>query len=183
MDKITTKLLCAAIFMTVVLLIIALSILNNLPSPDNETIIKYYTFKFEVIKTIFIGFLIGAIGIIIPQVLSATKYNFEFKREGRRLYSEVKTGVEYLPYKLPFLNFKESIEVIEKLHQLKHLGELYEDDKGNTYKNIFEERRIHNKLIGVRKLIIQEEYINASQREKIMKLEERIKKFGGESFS
>jgi|GEM_PF-4921616 len=175
MEKITTKVFWAALILTIVLLLITLPVLNNLPSPENETIVKFYAFKFEVIKAILIGLLIGVIGIIIPHILSATKYNFEFRREGRRLYSEVKTGVEYLPYKLPFLNFKESIELIEKIHQLKHLGDLYEDDKGSLYKKTFDQRlRIYEKLEAIRELISQENFINSSQREKVKKLEETI---------
>lgn len=92
---------------------------------DHEIIIKYLSFELDVYRTIIISFLIAVLGLIIPNMLPEMKYEFERKKEGRRIYSEAKTGIDYLHFELADLDMKEAREHIHRIHVLKHLADLY----------------------------------------------------------
>ncbi|MFD1615875.1 hypothetical protein [Gelatiniphilus marinus] len=176
MEKDIKKILLIGLGLTLLFLTIAFLFFQNL-NLKPEQLFQSYKFQFDVLQTIIVGFLIAIIGLIVPQLLARAKYNFEFLKEGKKLFSEVKTGIDYLPYKIPFLNFNEALTLIENLHQKKHLVDLYEDDKGRKYKDYFNQYKAYEKLTEIRELIKTEEFNNEeSQIEKMVKIEGILKK-------
>ena len=88
--------------------------------------LEYYKEYVEFIKIILIGFFVGLITILIPNFLAERKYEFATKVKAKLLYSEAKTGINYLPYRLQFISEPEkAIAEIQELHVKKHLTETY----------------------------------------------------------
>lgn len=103
-------------------------------------------FRFEVLKTIGIGFLLAFLSIVVPQLLASAKYDFEQKIEGRRLYSIAKTGLSYLAQRMAVMEYEEAMKHLESIHQAYHLVVLYPDsDDPNigNYKQYFAKYKIH----------------------------------------
>jgi hypothetical protein len=92
---------------------------------DSTQRLEYLKFSLDVYKAIGIGFLITLLGLAIPNILPEARYEFETLKEGREVYSSAKTGIDYLPYKLADLDFKNGIAHIESVHRLKHLADTY----------------------------------------------------------
>ena len=179
MEKDIKRIFLTGIVTTIILVFLAIFFFKSLVVKPEETL-ESYKFMFDVLQTIIVGFLIAIVGLIVPQLLARTKYNFEFLKEGKELYSEVKTGIDYLPYKIPFLNFKESLSLIEEIHQKKHLTDLYDDKNGESYWKILEEYKAYEKLTKVRDLIKTEQFngieSQVKKMEKIENLLEEIEK-------
>jgi hypothetical protein len=95
---------------------------------DHQLILNYLTLKFEVFKAIIIGYLVSVLGLIIPNILPEAKYEFQRKKEGRKIYSKAKTGIDYLPYELADLDKRMAREHIHNIHELKHLADIYIKD-------------------------------------------------------
>lgn len=88
--------------------------------------VSFYQAFSEIIKVILVGFVIGVLGILIPQMLPNKKYDFAMKREAKEKYSEAKTEIDYMANTLQFINSpKEALEYIKKVHTHKHLAECY----------------------------------------------------------
>lgn len=126
--KITVRLITIGATVTALILFIASTIWMgsylSLPS-DSTQRLEYLKFTLEVYKAIGLGFLITLLGVAIPHLLPEARYGFETLKEGREIYSKAKTGIDYLPYKLASLDFKNGIEHIESIHRLKHLADAY----------------------------------------------------------
>jgi hypothetical protein len=126
--KITVKQITIGAIITALILFIASSVwlLFFLSPPVDPTLrLEYLKFSLEVYKAIGLGFLITLLTAAIPQILPEARYAFETSKEGRETYSQTKTGAEYLPYKLPDLDFKAGVEYLENIHRLKHLADCY----------------------------------------------------------
>jgi hypothetical protein len=81
--------------------------------PTDPTLrLEYFRFTPEVHKAIGLGFLITPLGVAIPNILPEARYDFETLKEGREIYSRAKIGIDYLPYKLADLDFKDGVVVI-----------------------------------------------------------------------
>jgi hypothetical protein len=126
--KITIAQITVGAVVAALILFIASSVwmLFFLEPPVDPTLrLEYLKFSLELYKAIGVGFLITLLTATIPQILPEARYSFENSKEGREIYSQAKTGAEYLPYKLPDLDFKTGIEYLEKIHRLKHLADCY----------------------------------------------------------
>ncbi|MES9921786.1 MAG: hypothetical protein ABW161_16285 [Candidatus Thiodiazotropha sp.] len=100
------------------------------PSGDSieahEVRVKYLTFKLDVYKTITIGFLVAILGLLIPNILPEAKYKFELLKEGRRIYSKAKTGIDYFRFELADLNRLSARAHIHEIHEHKHIADEYD---------------------------------------------------------
>lgn len=146
--------------------------------PENVDFIALQQYRFEVLKSIGIGFLIALLGLVVPHLLATAKYNFELEKEGRKLYSEAITHIEYLPYEIPEMDFKQAIGHLKQMHQVKHLADLYYDPTrpGKKYREMFEEIKAFDKIAVVRAALNnEEEYLKKGFEERVKFLEEKIK--------
>lgn len=106
-----------------VLLILAIVQFYTLAEPSSADF--YGTFT-GLVKIIIVGFLVGALGCIVPQLLPFKKYDFEMKKEAHERYSEAKTEIDNLPHSLQFFEDAESaLKFIKHVHTKKHLSETY----------------------------------------------------------
>ncbi len=88
--------------------------------------VEFYKAFVGLVKIIIVGFLIGILGISIPQLLPNKKYDFEIRKEAREKYSEAKTEIDNLPNTLQFIESpKIAQEIVKKIHTQKHLAECY----------------------------------------------------------
>lgn len=87
--------------------------------------LEYLSLKLDVYKAIGIGFLIALLGLLIPNILPEARYEFEKMKEGRKVFSEAKTGIDYLRFGLPYLDRVSAINHINEIHRLKHLADAY----------------------------------------------------------
>src|SRR5437870_727185 len=98
MKNIIQRALLAAIVIAVLLLVLLLLLIffqRNQVTSINR--IEYYKFYLEAFKVIAVGFGVAVLGILVPAILTEGRYRFERLKESRNAYSEVKTGVDYLP--------------------------------------------------------------------------------------
>jgi hypothetical protein len=95
------------------------------PPADPTLRLEYLKFTLEVYKTIGIGFLITLLGVAIPNILPEARYEFENQKASREIYSQVKTGIIYLPYELAEMNLSDALAHIKNLHFQKHMAETY----------------------------------------------------------
>lgn len=97
-----------------------------MPLPnDPELRLEYLNFYLEVYKAIGVAFLVTVLGAIIPQIVPEAKFTFDNIVKGREHYTKAKTGIDYLPYRLPYYNMQEALAHIETIHQTKHLADIY----------------------------------------------------------
>ena len=115
---------CVIAALIFVLATVSFALLIDMPS-DPTLKLEYLKFAIEVYKVIGIGFLITILGVLIPQILPEAKYEFDKLKEGREIYSKAKTGIDYLPYQLAELNFKDGMNHLKTIHQLKHLALIF----------------------------------------------------------
>lgn len=130
MKPIIRRILYIATAITILALIIAtIVILTVIQLPiDPQIRLEYMKFYLEIYKAIGIGFLVAVLGAIIPQVIPEAKFTFDNIVKGREYYTKTKTGIDYLPYKLPYETKQEAISCIEKVHQAKHLADIYTEE-------------------------------------------------------
>lgn len=69
-----------------------------------------------IYKTIFVSFLVTLLVALLPQVYTEKKDRFERLKESRLAYSEAKTAVIYLPYKLSEMNYLQGASALEVAH-------------------------------------------------------------------
>lgn len=103
--------------------------------PEPQLRLEFYGFMLNVYTTIGVGYLLALLGALIPHILAETKYEFDKRKEGQAMFSQAKTGIEYLPYALAELNRKEGFEHLKKVHNDKHLVDVYQADAPRHYKN------------------------------------------------
>jgi len=90
---------------------------------------QYFELFGSIYKAIGIGFIVAIFSAVIPQLLPETKYNFEKYKDSRIAYSEAKTGIIYLPYKLSVLPYEKAISLIQEVHEKLHVAESYDEIK------------------------------------------------------
>ena len=112
---------------TVVLIVAAFFYIHFVVGfPDVDNKLEYFKVVAEVFKVILISFFVGIAVVLLPDVFQERKYEFEAKKEAKRLYTEAKTRIMYLPYTLQFIDDpKQAFTLIEELHKEKHLAETY----------------------------------------------------------
>lgn len=136
--KITVKNIAVFGSITALLLFIAATIwmmyVVEIPSKP-QLRLEFYGFMLEIYTAIGIGYLLALLGALIPHILAETKYEFDKRKEGRAIFSQAKTGIEYLPYALAELNRKDGFEHLKKVHNDKHLVDVYQADAPRHYKN------------------------------------------------
>lgn len=128
MKKISIRIIIiiATIITAILFIVCTIWVISILELPDDNSLrLEYLKFILELYKVIGIGFLVTLLGTLIPNILPEAKYEFDKLKEGREIFSKAKTGIDYLPYRLAELNFKESLEYIESIHRLKHLADIY----------------------------------------------------------
>ena len=112
----------------VVVAIAGLMYLAAGPMPaDAELRLRHLQLYADVLKTLVAGVFVAVLVVLIPHSLNEAKYRFEQRRESRQAYSEAKTGVVYLPYRLAVLDYGEAIALIEGVHVKKHVAETYDE--------------------------------------------------------
>ncbi|MCB9349885.1 MAG: hypothetical protein H6573_20585 [Lewinellaceae bacterium] len=165
MDKLNFKL---AKWVLGIIGLFCVGILIYLYVSGNATSIEVTKLRFEIIKVVLASVVIGLLGILVPQQLAERKYkselemqDFELKKEGRRLYSVVETGLKYLPQRMAAMEYEEAMQHLQNIHQAYHLVVLYPDsddpDIGN-YRSFFNRRKIHKLREVFSELMCQEDY-------------------------
>ena len=94
---------------------------------DVELQLKYFEIFGSAYKAIATGIIVAVLGAVIPQLLPEAKYTFEKYRDSRVAYSEAKTGILYLPYKLSNLSYDKAIALVQEVHEKLHLAESYDE--------------------------------------------------------
>ncbi len=169
--KIKTILLWAIIITAILMALVTVwGFSTDLPT-DPVLHLEYLKFILDVYKVIGLGFLITLLGVLIPQILPETKYEFDLVKEGRIVFSKAKTGIDYFPYRLASLDFNDAIQHIEVIHQQKHLTDIYLADSpkvGKWYYDPFAE------ITRIRRCLIKtaEEWNMITTSERIRRLEE-----------
>ena len=133
--------ICLSTLLLILLSTIAF-VLISIDSGDFKT--PYLQLYTDVLGTIIVVFFVGLASILIPEVIQERRYEFEMRKEAKRLYSESLTGVMYLNSRLPYLKMaEEAFRHLEELHSKKHLAETYyEYLEVKNKKPEFEQRRI-----------------------------------------
>ena len=111
---------------------------------DEAWVSKYLPLSLEFLKVITIGLFVTLASILIPYLFQERKYEFEMRKEAKKIYSESLTGVMYLSSRLPYLKLAEdAFKHLEDLHWKKHLAETYYEHLEVKNENAeFEQRRI-----------------------------------------
>ena len=146
-----------------------------IPAEEDWTSSELLKFRFEIIKVILVSVVVGLLGMFVPSLLAEKKYNFEQKIEGRRLYSIVKTGLNYLPERLANMKYGEAMEHLQSIHQAYHLVVLYPDSEDKcigNYRNYFKCYHIHKLRKPLSKLMCKTEYIESSTLDRIQLIKE-----------
>jgi hypothetical protein len=84
-------------------------------------------FELDLFKTVLAGFVIGALGILIPAVAIETRQRFEQRKESRAAYSKAKTDIDYLKLHLATAHFEKATALVQDAHYAKHQAQLYDD--------------------------------------------------------
>lgn len=140
-------------FVTAILFIVCtIWVMYILELPDDDGLrLEYLKFVLELYKVIGIGFLVTLLGTLIPNILPEAKYKFDKLKEGREIFSKAKTGIDYLPFRLAELGFRESFEHIERIHEVKHLADTYIKDMPQIGKWPYDP---YEKITVVRNLVL-----------------------------
>lgn len=100
--------------------------------PDDKVLkLKYMNYFLGIYKTIFVSFLATLLVALLPQVYTEKKDSFERLKESRRAYSEEKTAVIYLPYKLSEMNYLQGASALEVAHIKLHMAPTYPELKNS----------------------------------------------------
>lgn len=91
--------------------------------------LEYYKIRQEALQILVVGVAVGLAAIIVPTLLSWHRERFERYKESRQAYSRASTGVHYLPERLAGLNYIEAMQLINEVHEHKHVAETYEELK------------------------------------------------------
>jgi len=111
---------------TVILIVLAAWLAFHIePDKFPDQNIESWKFIIEVLETILIGFLLVALGVLIPLLLRETKHSVERTEQARIHYSETKTAEHYLPSKLAVLSYSDAITFLESVHLHKHRADTY----------------------------------------------------------
>ena len=128
--------------------------------PDNEVLkLKYMEYFIGIYKTIFVSFLVTLLVALLPQVYSEKKDRFEQLKESRRAYSEAKTAVIYLPYKLSEMDYLSSASALEAAHVKLHMAltypelEIHLSRLGHTETPEEWGEKVYDKLVAMKEII------------------------------
>lgn len=150
MDK-TFEYLIKILMIFGLLCILALLHLYFFPDTFTPDVIKI---RIEVLKIVLASVVIGLLGIVIPNQLAQKKYDFELKKEERRQYSIISTGLKYLPYRIAVMDYENAIKHLENIHQAYHLLDVYD----KSYHSQFKLYKIHKLRESFSKLMFRKDY-------------------------
>ena len=120
------RMLKVVLFFIVILFVLALWLAFHIePHKFLDQNVESWKFIIDVFEIIGIGFLLVALGIIIPPVLREAKHSVERMEQARIHYSETKTAEHYLPSKLAVLSYSDAITFLESVHLHKHRADTY----------------------------------------------------------
>ncbi|MFN0139753.1 MAG: hypothetical protein ACKVQW_06665 [Pyrinomonadaceae bacterium] len=123
-EKIISKVLLIAVILTFFVLVLIFWLEGQQADVGR---IEYYKLYIDIIKAIWISFLVATLVVLIPQGIAELRHRFEKLKESRIAYSEAKTGVDYLPLRLCTLSLKEAAAHVQQVHVWKHQAELYSE--------------------------------------------------------
>lgn len=128
--------------------------------PDDEVLkLKYMNYFLGIYKTIFVSFLVTLLVALLPQVYTEKKDRFERLKESRRAYSEAKTAVIYLPYKLSEMNYLRGASALEVAHVKLHMALTYPElethlsQLGHTETPREWGEKVYDKLVKMKELL------------------------------
>lgn len=144
----------SAVLFLLLLVLIIIHVENGADHGDRSAYYKVYA---DLFQTIVVGFVVALLGIFVPALIGELKYGFDRLQHSRTLYSEAKTGVDYLPLRLCSMDFQEAAALIQQVHVYKHQAELYAElqkhlEKHEVTPNQWSEI-MYRKLSGFRNLL------------------------------
>jgi hypothetical protein len=145
MKGVAQRALKPTILVTVITLLGATALVVMLerahPAPERR---HYYEFYLSIFKLIVGGFLVAMLGILIPNAISETKYNFKKLRASKIAYSKAKTGIDYLKLRLSTMNLVEAVALLEKVHYHKHYAQLFDEFEEHLKKRYDSDHELRN---------------------------------------
>lgn len=128
--------------------------------PVDEVLkLEYMNYFLGIYKTIFVSFLVTLLIALLPQVYTEKKDRFERLKESRRAYSEAKTAVIYLPYKLSEMNYLQGASALEVAHVKLHMALTYPELKIHLSRLGHSEtpeewgRKVYDKLFKMKEIL------------------------------
>lgn len=89
--------------------------------------LDHWKFFIDVLEIIGIGFLLAALGFLIPPLLREAQHKIERVESSRLAFIEATTAEQYLPTKVAALPYADAVALIESIHLEKHRAETYEE--------------------------------------------------------
>lgn len=151
--------------------------------PDDEVLkLEYMNYFLGIYKTIFVSFLVTLLVALLPQVYTEKKDSFERLKESRRAYSEAKTAVIYLPYKLSEMNYLQGASALEVAHVKLHMALTYPELEthlsrlGHTETPRAWGKNVYDKLVKMKELLKEkcEEWDNMKRKARLEAFKELL---------
>ncbi len=124
---------------TLFLVILAVCLFYHIGAPSDEVAaqdaLDHWRFFLEVSEAIGAGFLLVALGFLIPHLLRETQHKIERIESSRISYTEATTAAHHLPLKVAALDYKDALALIESVHQKKYRAETYGELHGHLSLN------------------------------------------------
>ncbi len=128
--------------------------------PDDEALkLKHMEYFFGIYKTIVVSFFVTLFVALLPLVYTEKKDRFERLKESRRAYSEAKTAVIYMPYKLSEMTYLEGVSALEEAHVKLHMAQTYPELAIHLYRLGHSEtpkvwaKNVYDKLVTMKKVL------------------------------
>jgi hypothetical protein len=149
--RISAKVLFFSIIgITLFLVIIAVWLFFRIGAPPHSIVeqeeLNHWKFFLEVSEAIGAGFLLAALGFLIPHLLRETQHKIERIESSRISYTEATIAEQYLPTKMASLTYADAVALIESVHQKKHRAETYEELYDHLNKKNINHTKWHNDL-------------------------------------
>ena len=89
--------------------------------------LDHWKFFIDVLEIIGVGFLLAALGFLIPPLLREAQHKIDRVESSRVAFVEATTAEQYLPTKVAALSYAGAVALIESIHLEKHRAETYEE--------------------------------------------------------
>ena len=119
--------LVAILVVSVVAVISATQIIEHLRTTDIRDA-AYYKYCLDVFKTVVVGLIVGALGVVIPASLAYSRDKFDRLKASRAAFSSAKTGADYLSLRLSAAKLSKAGSLIQEVHFQKHQAQLYDKE-------------------------------------------------------
>jgi len=128
--RISAKLvLISMIGITVLFVALAAWLFSRIGAPPNYVAeaaeLEHWKFFIDVLEIIAIGFLLAALGLLIPPLLKEAQHKVDRVEASRLAYIEATTEEYYLPTKIAALSYADAVTLVESVHLKKHQAESY----------------------------------------------------------